>query len=177
MQVFAEYGYHGTTMKQIAAACGLSYGILYHYFSSKEKVFRFIVESSIEESLQSMDMLLAAPLSAWEKLNTFSTLLVKESLTTESSRHYLLTIQAITEGKQIDNFMKDITAKISMFYEKLAPVIKQAQDDGYVIEGDPKILAVTFFSFIQGLALLVFQQTGLESQIAPDTLLNVLRKR
>jgi AcrR family transcriptional regulator len=40
LEVFAEYGYHGATMKRIAQATNLSYGLVYHYFPSKEAVFR-----------------------------------------------------------------------------------------------------------------------------------------
>jgi pyruvate,orthophosphate dikinase len=42
--VFAEYGYYGTTMKRITAATGLSYGLVYHYFKSKEEIEKVFKE-------------------------------------------------------------------------------------------------------------------------------------
>ena len=51
LEVFAEYGYHGATMRQIAKAAGLSGGLVYHYFPSKEKIFRRLVDFALEGSL------------------------------------------------------------------------------------------------------------------------------
>jgi AcrR family transcriptional regulator len=40
--LFAEQGYHGTSMRQIAKQADLALGGLYHYFSSKEEVFEAV---------------------------------------------------------------------------------------------------------------------------------------
>ena len=41
-KVFAERGYHECRVGDIAAEAGVAYGLLYHYFSSKEEVLRTI---------------------------------------------------------------------------------------------------------------------------------------
>lgn len=38
-QVFAERGFHGTRMSDIAQAIGVSQGTMYHYFRSKDELF------------------------------------------------------------------------------------------------------------------------------------------
>ncbi|MHB8458379.1 MAG: helix-turn-helix domain-containing protein, partial [Acidimicrobiales bacterium] len=38
-QVFAERGYHATTIADIACTAGLSYGSIYWYYDSKETLF------------------------------------------------------------------------------------------------------------------------------------------
>lgn len=47
MQLFAQKGYAHTTTRNIATAAGLSVGLMYHYFSSKETllqaVFNFVM--------------------------------------------------------------------------------------------------------------------------------------
>lgn len=43
-RVFTEAGYHGATMKAIAAATGVATGTLYLYFPSKEAVFLALIE-------------------------------------------------------------------------------------------------------------------------------------
>jgi hypothetical protein len=55
------------------------------------------------------------------------------------------------------------------------PVIVAAQKTGDAAPGDPVALAAAYFSFIQGLATLVFQRRGLEKKITPAILANVLR--
>jgi AcrR family transcriptional regulator len=79
LEVFAEYGYHGATMKQIARATGLSYGLVYHYFPSKAKIFRHLVDFALESSMNAMDTALNVPGTAWEKIENLSKILVKNA--------------------------------------------------------------------------------------------------
>jgi len=45
LEVFREKGFANTRMADIANRAGVSYGLVYHYFSSKEVLFDAIVES------------------------------------------------------------------------------------------------------------------------------------
>jgi AcrR family transcriptional regulator len=38
-ETFGKYGYSATTMKQVAAQAGVAFGLLAHYFGSKENLF------------------------------------------------------------------------------------------------------------------------------------------
>lgn len=44
-QVFAERGYHATTIADIARAAGLSYGSIYWYYESKEALFHELMSA------------------------------------------------------------------------------------------------------------------------------------
>lgn len=44
MQLFAEKGYAHTTTRNIATAAGLSVGLMYHYFDSKESLLRAVFD-------------------------------------------------------------------------------------------------------------------------------------
>lgn len=44
LQVFAEKGFDASTIKDIAAAAGVTDGLIYHYFSSKEELLWAVVE-------------------------------------------------------------------------------------------------------------------------------------
>lgn len=44
LKVFSRRGYAGTRMAEIAGEAGMSYGLMYHYFKNKEKLFDAIVE-------------------------------------------------------------------------------------------------------------------------------------
>jgi AcrR family transcriptional regulator len=175
LEVFAEYGYHGATMKQIAQVTGLSYGLVYHYFPSKEKMFRQIIDSSLESSLNATVMLLGMPGSAWEKIENLSDFLVKEALTGDSFLYFLIVLQAMTQGKSIPGFLDHVAKKIEGYYDTLAPIIHQAQKSGDAVQGDPRVLAAAYFSFLQGLALLKVQGTGIENNVTSDILMSVLR--
>jgi AcrR family transcriptional regulator len=49
--VFAEHGYHGTSIEDLVAATGLQRGGLYHYIGSKEKLLFRIHEQFVEPLL------------------------------------------------------------------------------------------------------------------------------
>ncbi|PKL07842.1 MAG: hypothetical protein CVV51_12015 [Spirochaetae bacterium HGW-Spirochaetae-7] len=44
---FVDRGFEGTRMQEIADRCGLSYGLVYHYFPSKEEVFTALVDMAL----------------------------------------------------------------------------------------------------------------------------------
>ena len=44
LHLFAEKGFHGTSMRDIARAAGITEGLIYHYFASKRDLFRDIIE-------------------------------------------------------------------------------------------------------------------------------------
>jgi AcrR family transcriptional regulator len=48
-KLFIENGYHPTTMREIATACGMSSGQLYHYISSKDDVLYLVHKNMIKK--------------------------------------------------------------------------------------------------------------------------------
>jgi AcrR family transcriptional regulator len=44
LKLFAEKGFHGTSMRDIARAADITEGLIYHYFASKRDLFRAIIE-------------------------------------------------------------------------------------------------------------------------------------
>jgi AcrR family transcriptional regulator len=50
-QVFAERGFHGATLDDVAATAGVSKGALYHYFDSKEAVFLALLRERLGAGL------------------------------------------------------------------------------------------------------------------------------
>lgn len=176
LMVFAEYGYHGATMKKITEATDLSYGLVYHYFPSKEKIFRHLIDSSFDASRTAAEMVLKSPGSAWEKIEQLSAFLVRETLTGDSSPYFLIVLHALTQTKSIPGFLDHVTEKIEEYYQVLAPFIAEAQETGEVMDGDPTVLAAAYFSFLQGLALMGVQKNELTRKVTPEMLINVLRK-
>jgi AcrR family transcriptional regulator len=178
LAVFAEYGYHGATMKQIARAADLSYGLVYHYFPSKEEVFRHVIDSSFDQSISGTEMVLNMPGTAWEKIENLSDFLVREALTGDSVAYFLVVLHAMTQAKGgIPGFLDHIKRRVGVYYELLGPIIAEAQETEEAVPGDPYVLAVAYFSFVQGLALLMVQGDEMEGKITTDILTNVLRNK
>ena len=177
MRVFSDYGYHGATMNQISKAAGLSYGLVYHYFPSKEDVFRHLVDVALDASISTLNPAMDVPGTAWEKLENLSAVMVREALGSDASLYFIIMIQALTQGKSIPGLLDHIRERSAAHYVKIIPLLIEAQESGDAAQGDPHILAATYFAFVQGLTLLVSQEEGVREKITPDMLTNLLRRR
>lgn len=56
LELFGHEGYHSTTISKIARKAGISKGLVYNYFESKEQVVREILSSGIEQMLDIFDV-------------------------------------------------------------------------------------------------------------------------
>lgn len=50
IEMFSRHGFSGTRTRDIAAACGVSEGILFRHFATKEDLYRAILESHANEA-------------------------------------------------------------------------------------------------------------------------------
>jgi AcrR family transcriptional regulator len=48
-EIFAEHGYHGASMEQLAEAAGVSKPVLYQHFMSKQELYLAVVRAAVEE--------------------------------------------------------------------------------------------------------------------------------
>ncbi len=51
LKVFARHGYHASSMSEIAKEAGVSKGLAYHYFASKEELLVNIAEQRLQQFL------------------------------------------------------------------------------------------------------------------------------
>jgi len=174
LEVFAEYGYHGATMEQIRQVSGLSKGLVYHYFPSKENLFFHLVDSALEISRNTWKDALDSPGTAWEKIEKLSDNIVKIAFTDESSLYSLIMVQAMTQGKGIPGLMEHIYQHLT-YYTELQPLIIEAQKSGEAVPGDPDLLAFTYIALVQGFTLFSLNDDELKKKITPEIFTKVLR--
>ena len=174
LEVFAEYGYHGTTMGHIMQVSGLSKGLVYHYFPSKQEIFLHLIDSALEISKKTWEDAFASPGTAWEKIEKLSENVVKIGFTDESSLYSLIMIQAATHGKGIPVLMEHIFQRLT-FYNGPLPLIIEAQKSGEAAPGDPGLLMITYVSLVQGLVLFLLGDNEMKKIITPEILTKVLR--
>ena len=68
MELFAHNGYHSTSISQIAREAGVSKGLLYNYFDSKEALLHDIVMEAVGVAEQMFGQLLSLSDDAAEQL-------------------------------------------------------------------------------------------------------------
>ena len=95
LKVFARRGLAGTRVGDIAAAAGLSHGLIYHYFRSKDEIFTELVKIAYQVSLGTVVAAAELPGTAWEKLKAMTEMIVSGA-TGGRALLFLIILQAFT---------------------------------------------------------------------------------
>jgi AcrR family transcriptional regulator len=154
LKLFATKGLAATRMSDISKSTGISQGLIYHYYRSKEVLFTNLVDTAIEKMNAAAINLESLPLSAKEKIILATDLLLKGfNENASTSDYYFL----ITQTALSDAFPKEakdiIRSKNNIKYDVMMRIFKQGQDEGTVENHNVSEMATLFFSAMNGLAL------------------------
>jgi AcrR family transcriptional regulator len=146
--VFIRKGYSGTTIKDIASAVGMSVGLLFHYFESKEELYLELVSLGIEGPMSSLQTGDADVFTFFEK--TAERILSYIKTDPFVSKMFVLMHQAYY-SEDVPLSVKELLKGFDI-YSPTADMIRCGQKTGSIREGDPVALAIAFWSAIQGIA-------------------------
>jgi AcrR family transcriptional regulator len=154
LSLFATKGLAATKICDIAEKTGMSQGLVYHYYKSKEEIFTWLIGSAMQKMNEAALNLEKLPVSAKEKIILAVDGLLKgfETNANTTSYYFLITQTALAdaypeEAKEIIRMQNDVK------YEVMIRIFTEGQKDGTVKRHDPKEMATLFFSSINGLAL------------------------
>lgn|SRR5215207_11293396 len=140
VKVFARNGFHRARVGDIAEEAGVAYGLVYHYFSSKEALLETIfrdtwtqmlarvreVEGSRADASEQVRQVTALLLRTWRRDPDLVRVLVRE---VTRSPHVQQEIEEITEGMKA-----------------LERIIERGQETGeFRAQIDPRLGAVVFY--------------------------------
>jgi len=127
VRVFARRGFHGCRVSDIADEAGVAYGLVYHYFDSKEEILDTLF-------LERWDVMLAMirevdarqGTHAREKLHEIASFIV------DSYRHDpdLMKVIIVEVTRAANSFGRTHLDKIQEAYAGIAAIVQAAQDDG-----------------------------------------------
>ncbi|HKM22533.1 MAG TPA: TetR/AcrR family transcriptional regulator [Lachnospiraceae bacterium] len=148
LDLFIRKGYAATKITDIAKAVGMSTGLLFHYFDSKEALYEALIEVGVSGPQGVMQLNHEDPLAFFRD----STAMILESLTTHplSAKLFVLMIQAYY-SEPISDKVKEMLGN-SAAIEESVPVIVRGQELGQIKAGNPFALSLTFWSAVQGVA-------------------------
>jgi AcrR family transcriptional regulator len=146
MRVFARQGFHTCRVSDIADEAGVAYGLVYHYFSSKEEILDTLF-------LERWDVMLAAIAEAdrshrspREKLGAIAGFIV------DSYRYEpeLMKVIVVEVTRAANTFGRTHLIKIREAYEQIAGIVARAQADGlFRTEVTPEFGALAFYGSIE----------------------------
>jgi AcrR family transcriptional regulator len=148
LDLFVHKGYSGTTIKDIAGAVGMSAGLMFHYFASKEELFLELIKLGIEGPMNSLQPAGMAPLEFFEYT-------AQQVLAIIRSEPFVAKMFVLMNQTY---YSSDIPASVKQLltgfdvYTPTAAIIQQGQENGTIRSGDPVALAIAFWGAIQGIA-------------------------
>jgi AcrR family transcriptional regulator len=176
LKVFARRGFHAATITDIAKAAGLSHGLVYHYFKTKDDIFLELVAIAFENSIAATKAAAAGKESAWDKIKRIAAMLCQNAFGGESPFYFYLMVQANILAPSFPALAALLAKYGSAYGDILAPLIKRAQREGKAMRGNPVILSLNFWALVQGLALGALQAPAGFAFTNPEILINLLRK-
>lgn len=147
IELFAKKGYSDTKIGDIAKAADMSVGLMFHYFESKEKLFEEIVRYGADATNTPREMNFENPLDYFEG---FLKVMLQYAKEHPQAMYLFVIMRRIQQSEEIPPHIKEIAAGVNQI-EQSAEVIAAGQEHGYFREGDPYLLAFTFWSSIQGI--------------------------
>ena len=146
LELFVTKGFSETKISDIAEALGISVGLLFHYFDSKEALYRSLVEMGIEAAKRPEKIEYSAPIEYFTK--TVSGLFGAAKAQPWVFQMFVLMSQARRPG--IPEDIRQLALSVDQIGFS-AEIIKQGQEQGGIREGDPKALAFAFWCSVQGI--------------------------
>lgn len=139
--VFARDGYDRASMAGVAAECGVSKALLYHYYASKEALLFDIVNSHLEELIDAVDAADEPDLPAEERLERLVAALL-EACRDADAEHKLQigAMQLLPEADQarLKSLERDLVARF-------ADAVRAIDPEAF--EGTPLLKPVTMSLF------------------------------
>ncbi|TVX93501.1 TetR/AcrR family transcriptional regulator [Paenibacillus agilis] len=157
LRVFACYGLCGTKMSMIACEAGVSQGLSYRYFKSKDELFVELIEEAMREALEAVKYVSEQPGTPTELMA-----MITEGMLEENNKYYFMLVQQARTSENMPERVKQIFEQYSnqAIIDQLVSIFIKGQDAGEFIAGDPQQLLFWYFALISGLMLQVQESDG-----------------
>jgi TetR/AcrR family fatty acid metabolism transcriptional regulator len=126
VRVFARQGFHTCRVSDIADEAGVAYGLVYHYFRSKEEVLDTLFLERWNVLLDAIRETDAQPIPAREKLYAIASFII------ESYRHdpEVMKVIIVEVTRAANSFGAAHLGKITEAYGQIRGIVEQAQRSG-----------------------------------------------
>jgi TetR/AcrR family fatty acid metabolism transcriptional regulator len=147
--VFARQGFHSCRVSDVADEAGVAYGLVYHYFSSKEEILNTLFTERWQLMLDAIvEIDGRGELSARDKLGQVAGFII------DSYRHEpdLMKVIIVEVTRAANTFGRNHLPKIREAYNLIAGIVEQARVDGsFKSDISAEFAAMCFYGAIEQL--------------------------
>jgi len=146
VRVFASQGFHTCRVSDIADEAGVAYGLVYHYFKSKDEILDTLFLERWDILLRAIGDVDAQALPPREKLYAIASFIV------DSYRHDpdLMKVIIVEVTRAANTFGRTHLAPIREAYVGIAAIVERAQKDGlFRTDVTPDFAAMAFYGAVE----------------------------
>jgi TetR/AcrR family transcriptional regulator, fatty acid metabolism regulator protein len=148
VRVFARQGFHACRVADIADEAGVAYGLVYHYFASKDEVLDTLFLERWNVMLELIREVDSEPIPVREKLGAIASFIV------DSYRHDpdLMKVIIVEVTRAANSFGQTHIGEIRAAYELIGDIVAKAQAEGsFRPEIEARFAAMAFYGAIEQL--------------------------
>jgi TetR/AcrR family transcriptional regulator, fatty acid metabolism regulator protein len=148
IRVFANQGFHHCRVSDVADEAGVAYGLVYHYFGSKEEILNQIFSERWQLMLDAIAEIDRRQVPAREKLYAVASFII------DSYHHEpdLMKVIIVEVTRAANTFGREHLEKIREAYAMIAAIVESARADGSFKEDiSADFAAMCFYGAIEQL--------------------------
>lgn len=149
LSLFIRKGYAATRISDIAERVGMSTGLLFHYFPSKEKLYEELIAIGVNTPMAVMAPTEMEPLAFF--VHTTEEILFYIRSQPFTAEMFVLMAQAYCYEAAVPPSIRDTLRHFDV-YTPTAALLQKGQESGTIRSGDPYALAIAYWCAIQGIA-------------------------
>jgi AcrR family transcriptional regulator len=148
IKVFARQGFHSTRVSDIADEAGVAYGLVYHYFDSKDEVLNELFTGRWSLLLTAIEEADASAESPRSKLAAVAAFIV------DSYQHNpeLMKVIIVEVTRAANSFGRTHLPEIRRAYDSITKIVAEGQEKGaFRRDIDPAFASMSFYGAIEQL--------------------------
>ncbi|MGI8580129.1 MAG: TetR/AcrR family transcriptional regulator [Solirubrobacteraceae bacterium] len=146
VRVFARQGFHGCRVADIADEAGVAYGLVYHYFSSKDQILDTLFLERWDVMLGFIADVDRQDIPARDKLYAIAAFIV-DSYGRDPE---LMQVIIVEVTRAANSFGRTHLGKIREAYEQIASIVRAAQAQGTFRDDiTPEFAALAFYGAVE----------------------------
>ena len=146
VRVFARQGFHTSRVSDIADEAGVAYGLVYHYFDSKDQILDTLFLERWDILLRAIQQVDEDDIPPREKLYAITSFIV------DSYRHDpdLMKVIIVEVTRAANTFGRTHLAHIRQAYVGIAAIVERAQREGeFRADITPDFAALAFYGAVE----------------------------
>ena len=139
--LFAKRGFEGASVRSLASAAGANLGAVTYHFETKEALYHAVLGRVFGPVRDRVASLARAPLPAPQRLEKFVRVMFQQQQANDDLPRFMA--QEIVLGETPS---PQVLETVRIVVGSLSQIMKEGQEAGTVVPGDPVLMALTLLS-------------------------------